>query len=58
MPINTGKRRDLGSYNFSPDDEATLVKFYREHDCFYNKGSDNSSNSQYKKRLMRDMAAK
>ncbi len=36
VPINTGKRRDLSSYNFSVDDEATLVKFYREHDCFYN----------------------
>ncbi len=58
VPINTWKRRDLGSYNFSAEDEATLVEFYREHVCFYNKGSDNFSNSQYKKRLMRDMAAK
>ncbi len=49
---------DLGSYNFSAKDEATLVEFYREHDCFYNKGSVNFSNSQCKTRLMRDMAAK
>ncbi len=59
VPINTGKRRDLGSYNFSAEDEATLVESYREHDhCFYNKGSDNFSNSHDKKRLMRDMAVK
>ena len=52
----TGKRRDLGSYNFTAEEERTLVEFFRDHDCLYNKGSDNYANSQYKSRLLGGMA--
>lgn len=56
VSLATGKRRDLGSYNFTAEEERTLVEFFRDHDCLYNKGSDNYANSQYKSRLLGDMA--
>ena len=56
VSLATGKRKDLGSYNFTAEEEQNLVEFFQDHDCLYSKGSDNYANTQYKNRLLGDMA--
>ena len=52
----TGKRKDLGSYNFRAEDERVLVDFFREHPCFYDKTDKYFANAQYRARVLGDMA--
>ena len=53
----TGKRKDQKSYNFGAADEHRLVDFFEANDCFYNKMSSKYCSSQYKNRILREMAA-
>lgn len=52
----TGKRQTQGSYNFQSSVEQRFVEFFEAHDCFYNKASEQYSNSMFKNRLLKDLA--
>lgn len=54
VSLAIGKRKDLGSYSFHADEEE--VEFFRDHECLYNKGSSNYTNTQHKNRLLGEMA--
>lgn len=52
----TGKQ-NLSRYDFSSEEEARLVDFFEAHDEFYNKGNSKYSNTQYKRKVLDEMAA-
>lgn len=52
----TGKQ-NLSRYDFSSEEEARLVEFFEQHDEFYNKGNPKYSNTQYKRKVLDQMAA-
>lgn len=52
----TGKQ-NLSRYDFLSEEEARLVDFFEAHDEFYNKGNSKYSNTQYKRKVLDEMAA-
>lgn len=52
----TGKQNP-SRYDFNSEEEARLVEFFEQHDEFYNKGNPKYSNTQYKRKVLDQMAA-
>ena len=52
----TGKQNS-SRYDFNSEEEARLVEFFEQHDEFYNKGNPKYINTQYKRKVLDQMAA-